>query len=81
MFFLIIAANLIVYLSSLQLFGTGSMVAGGITLAGGFTLTSLSIALYKFKMEKVGKIKKAKKLKKLLPDCDCLDCDCPCGCD
>lgn len=82
MFFLVITANLVVYLSSLQLLGTGSLAAGGLTLAGGVTLTSLSVALYKFKKEKFGKFKKGKKLDKwITDDCgECCNCDC-CGCD
>ena len=70
MFFLLIAANLAVYLSSLQFLGSGRLALGGLTFAGGMVMTSLSVMYYQLK-----KIKKLKKVKKLVPDCDC-DCDC-----
>jgi hypothetical protein len=80
MFFLIVTTNLAIYLSSLQLLGSGSTFAGGLALAGGALTTSVSVLLYKLKASKIAK----KAGKKLIPDCDCLpDCDrdCPCGCD
>lgn len=73
MFFFLVAANLTVYLSSVQLFANSHLLAGGSTLIGGILLTLFSKATYK------GKKKKKKLRDRLDCDCDCLDCDC--GCD
>lgn len=79
MFFLLVATNLAIYLSSLQFLGSGNAALAGVTFAGGVLTSSLSVMFYKLKkVKKVGKIGK-----KLIPDCDCdcLECDCLPDCD
>lgn len=72
MFFLLIATNLTVYLSSLQLFANNRLLAGGSTLMGGIILTFFSNLAYKAK-----KLKSKKKKRKDICDCDNIpDCDC-----
>jgi hypothetical protein len=74
MFFFLVAANLTVYLSSLQLLANHHMLAGGATFIGGILLTLFSKVTHNAK-------KKSKRLRDRL-DCDCPDCgDCDCGCD
>jgi hypothetical protein len=71
-FFLLLAVNLAIYLSSLQLFGLGSMAWGGMTFASGVMMTTITAMFYQMR-----KTKKAKKKKKddWIPDCDCDCCE------
>ncbi|SHE93294.1 hypothetical protein SAMN05444392_10521 [Seinonella peptonophila] len=80
MFFLLVTANLTLYVSSAQLLFNNSWVAGLSTLVGGVSLSLFSKLGYS-KLKKKGKIgKKVCDGLDCFDNCDCVDCDCG-GCD